>query len=115
MNVTAKDQTTNKSEKITITNEKGRLSEEEIQKMVDKAKQMEEEDKKILDRINAKNSFEGYLFSVKNSIHDKQIEGKIKEEDKKTILEAIDSGLKWFESNKDASKEEFEKKQQGII
>jgi len=82
MNVSAKDQTTNKTEKITITNDKGRLSEEEIQKMVEKAKQMEEEDQKLLGKVNAKNALEGYLFSVKNSISDKQLEGKIQTEDK---------------------------------
>jgi len=82
MNVSAKDQTTNKTEKITITNDKGRLSEEEIQKMVEKAKLMEEEDQKLLGKVNAKNALEGYLFSVKNSISDKQLEGKINDEDK---------------------------------
>jgi len=83
MSVSAKDQTTNKVEKITITNDKGRLSEDEIQKMVEKAKQMEEEDQKMVGKVNAKNTLEGYLFSVKNSISDKQLEGKIDEEDKK--------------------------------
>jgi len=110
MNVSAKDQTTNKVEKITITNDKGRLSEEEIQKMVEKAKQMEEEDQKLVGRVNAKNGLEGYLFQVRNSINDKQLEGKIKDEDKQAILSALDSGLKWMESATEASKEDFEKK-----
>jgi len=111
MSVTAKDQTTNKIEKITITNDKGRLSDEEIQKMVDKAKQMEEEDQKLLGKVNAKNTLEGYLFSVKNSISDKQLEGKIKSEDKETILDAVDKGIKWLESNaSESTKEDIEKK-----
>jgi len=110
MNVSAKDQTTNKTEKITITNDKGRLSEEEIQKMVEKAKQMEEEDQKSVGKVNAKNALEGYLFSVKTSISDQQLEGKIQTEDKEAILSAIDGGLKWLESNvSDASKEDIEK------
>jgi len=102
LNVTAKDQKTNKSEKITITNDNSRLSEEEIKKMVEKAKQMEEEDKIILGKINAKNSLEGYLFSIKNSI--KQLDGKIKNEEKEKILSIIDSGIKWLESNQDIKK-----------
>jgi len=111
MNVSAKDQKTNKSEKITITNDKGRLSEEEIQKMVEKAKLMEEEDQRLLGKVNAKNALEGYLFSVKNSISDKQLEGKINDEDKEKILSTIDSGIKWLESNaSDATKEDIEKK-----
>jgi len=115
MNVSAKDQTTKKEEKITISNDKGRLSEEEIQKMVEKAKQMEEEDNKMVGKVNAKNALEGYLFSVKNSISDKQLEGKIDDEDKKKILSTLDSGLKWLESNSDATKEDFEKKKQKEI
>jgi len=83
MNVSAKDQTTNKIEKITITNDKGRLSEEEIQKMVEKAKQMEEEDQKMVGKVQAKNTLEGYLFSIKNTMSDKNLEGKIEDEDKK--------------------------------
>jgi len=61
-----------------------------------------------------KNALEGYLFSVKNSISDKQLEGKIKDEDKKKILDALDDGLKWMESTPDATKEEIEKKQKEV-
>jgi len=115
MNVSAKDQTTNKTEKITITNDKGRLSEEEIQKMVEKAKQMEEEDQKLVGKVNAKNALEGYLFSIKNSISDKQLEGKINKEDKEKILSTVDSGIKWLEQNSsESTKEDIEKKQKEI-
>jgi heat shock 70kDa protein 1/2/6/8 len=114
MNVSAKDQTTNKIEKITITNDKGRLSEEEIQRMVDKAKQFEEEDAKFLGKVNAKNQLEGYLFQIKNTMSDKQLEGKISSEDKDKILSTVDSGIKWLESNSDSTKEEIEKKQKEV-
>jgi len=110
MNVTAKDQTTGKSEKITITNDKGRLSEEEIQKMVEKAKEMEAEDAKLLGKVTAKNALEGYLFSVKNSVNDKQLEGKIGDDEKQQINTTIDDALKWMESNTDSVKEDYEKK-----
>jgi len=104
-----------KLKKITITNDKGRLSEEEIQKMVEKAKQMEEEDAKILGKVNAKNALEGFLFQVKNSVSDKQLEGKIPDEDKEKILSTVDGGIKWLEQNgADASKEDIEKKQKEI-
>jgi len=89
MNVTAKDQTTGKSEKITITNDKGRLSEEEIQKMVEKAKEMEAEDAKVLGKVTAKNALEGYLFSVKNSVNDKQLEGKIGDDEKNKLIQLL--------------------------
>jgi heat shock 70kDa protein 1/2/6/8 len=114
MRLSAKDQTTNKIEKITITNDKGRLSEEEIQRMVDKAKQFEEEDAKFLGKVNAKNQLEGYLFQIKNTMSDKQLEGKISSEDKDKILSTVDSGIKWLESNSDSTKEEIEKKQKEV-
>jgi len=114
MNVTAKDQTTGKSEKITITNDKGRLSEEEIQKMVEKAKEMEAEDAKLLGKVTAKNALEGYLFSVKNSVNDKQLEGKIGDDEKQQINTTIDDALKWMESNTDSVKEDYEKKQKEV-
>jgi len=76
---------------------------------------MEEEDAKVLGKVNAKNSLEGFLFQIKNSISDKQLEGKIPEEDKEKILSTIDGGIKWLEQNtSDASKEDIEKKQKEI-
>jgi len=78
--------------------------------MVDKAKEMEEEDQKLVGKVNSKNALEGFLFSVKNNINDKQLEGKIKDEDKKTVLDACDDGLKWMESHSsDATKEDYGK------
>jgi len=109
MNVSAKDETTGKSEKITIKNEKGRLSEQEIQDMLKKAEEMKKQDEEQLGKINAKNGLESYLFAIKNSVSDSKLEGKIQKEDKEKILKAVEDGLKWMGDNKTASKEEYEK------
>mmetsp|Transcript_43166 Transcript_43166/g.90371 ORF Transcript_43166/g.90371 Transcript_43166/m.90371 type:complete len:114 (-) Transcript_43166:515-856(-) len=68
LQVSAEDKGTGKSEKITITNDKGRLSQEEIDRMVQEAKEFEEEDKKVKERIDAKNSLESYIYNIKNTI-----------------------------------------------
>merc|ERR1711968_337938 len=89
LQVSAEDKGTGKSEKITITAEKGRLSEEEIERMVEEAEQFAEEDKKVKGKADAKNSLENYLYSMKNTVTDqKKLGEKISEEDKKTVLEA---------------------------
>merc|ERR1712056_44921 len=70
LNVSAEDKGTGKAEKITITNDKGRLSEEDIERMVREAEEFADEDKKVKERIDAKNALEGYLHSLKSSIED---------------------------------------------
>jgi len=114
MNVTAKDETTGKSNKVTIKNEKGRLSEAEIQNMIKKAEEMKKQDEEILSRVTSKNSLEGYLFALKNSVTDQKLEGKIEQADKDKILSAVDDALKWMGANQQAPKEDFEKKQKEV-
>merc|ERR1712188_48682 len=90
LQVSAEDKGTGKSEKITITAEKGRLSEEDIERMVKEAEEFAEEDKKVKDRIDGRNGLEGYLYNIKNTIEDEEkgIAKKVSEEDKTTIEEA---------------------------
>merc|ERR1712093_312037 len=70
LEVTAADKGTGKSEKITITSEKGRLSDDEIQRMVDEAEKYAEEDRIVKERVDARNGLESYLYSLKNTIDD---------------------------------------------
>jgi heat shock protein 1/8 len=70
MNVTAHDKATGKQSKITITNEKGRLSKEDIEKMVQDAEKFKDEDEKVKERIDTKNGLESYCFQLKNSLLD---------------------------------------------
>ncbi|KAM9979087.1 hypothetical protein ACTFIZ_000418 [Dictyostelium cf. discoideum] len=110
LNVTAEDKTTKKVEKITITNDKGRLSLNDINKMVEDAEKFKEQDQQQKERIESKNKLENYIYSVKNSINDQKIISKLTGSDKNIIESKIESTLKWLESNQSAEKDEFNQK-----
>jgi len=111
LQVSAEDKGTGKSEKITITAEKGRLSAEEIERMVKEAEEYAEEDKKTKDRVDGRNALEGYCYNLKNQLEDeKGLGGKIGEEDKETITKAVQDALDWLEENQSAEAEEFKDK-----
>jgi len=115
LNVGAEDKGTGKSEKITITADKGRLSQEEIERMVREAEEFADEDKMMKDTIDARNGLEGYAFSMKNTITDSEKLGdKISEEDKETIQTAIKEVLEWLEEHPDAEKEQYAEKQKEL-
>merc|ERR1712218_659263 len=86
LNVSAADKSSGKSEKITITNDKGRLSADEIERMVNDAEKFKAEDDKQKERITAKNGLESYCFNMKTTLDDEKVKAKISEEEKKTIL-----------------------------
>merc|ERR1712167_160475 len=116
LQVSAEDKGTGKSEKITITAEKGRLSEEEIERMVEEAEQFAEEDKKVKARVDKRNGLEGYAYQLRNSLTDEErgVADKISEEDKETLEEAIKETLDWLEENSEADAEDFEEKQKEL-
>lgn len=111
LNVRAEDKGTGKAEKITITNDKGRLSQEDIERMVQEAEEFAEEDKKVKERVDARNQLETYVYNMKNTISDKdKLADKIEEEDKETIETAVKEALEWLDDNQAAEKEEYEEK-----
>jgi heat shock protein 5 len=115
LNVAAEDKGTGKSERITITADKGRLSQEEIERMVKEAEEFAEEDKVMKETIDARNGLEGYAFSLKNSVNDKEKLGsKISEEDKETIEKAVKEVTDWLEEHPDAEKDEYSEKQKEL-
>jgi endoplasmic reticulum chaperone BiP len=116
LRVSAGDKGTGKSESITITNDKGRLSAEEIERMVAEAEKYAEEDKATRERIEARNSLENYAFSLKNQVNDEDgLGGKIDEDDKETLLEAVKEAQDWLEENsQNADTEEFEEQKQKL-
>ncbi|KAK2060684.1 hsp70-like protein [Colletotrichum caudatum] len=100
LKVSAHDKGTGKQESITITNDKGRLTQEEIDRMVAEAEKYAEEDKATRERIEARNGLENYAFSLKNQVNDDEgLGGKIDDEDKETILEAVKETTDWLEEN----------------
>jgi len=116
LQVSAVDKGTGKSEKITITADKGRLSQEEIERMVREAEEFAEEDKKVRERIDARNGLESYLYNLKNTIEDdeKGLADKMDEEDKKELSSTIDEALDWLEENSDAEAEDYSDKQKEV-
>ena len=116
LQVSAEDKASGKSEKITITAEKGRLSEEDIERMVQEAEEFAEEDKRMQQRVTARNGLEGYCYSLKNSLDDdeKGIGDKISEEDKEALEEAIKEALEWLDENQEAEKDDYDEKKQQL-
>jgi heat shock protein 5 len=111
LNVGAEDKGTGKAEKIVITNDKGRLSQEEIERMVEEAEEFAEEDRKIKERVDARNSLETYAYNMKNTVSDAdKLADKLEKDDKSSIEEAIKEVLEWLDDNQDAEKEEYEEK-----
>ena len=111
LTVKAQDKGTGKHETITITNDQGRLTKEEIDKMIQDSEKYAEEDKAIKEKIDAKNQFENYIYQMKNSIEDKdKLADKLADDDKSTIKDAITDASDWLNANSDAEKDEFEDK-----
>ena len=114
LNVSAVDKSTGKENKITITNDKGRLSKEEIERMVQDADKYKEEDELQRDKIAAKNSLESFAFNMKSSVQDENMKGKISEEDKKKVTEKCEETISWLENNQLADKEEYQHQQKEL-
>merc|ERR1719283_329121 len=108
LNVSACDKSTNKTNKITITNDKGRLSKEEIEKMVGEAEKYAAEDDKQRERVAAKNGLESFVFGVKQALEEPSVAGKIDADDKKKVETKCEECLKWLDANQLADTEEFE-------
>ncbi|KAL2870803.1 Hsp70 family ATPase KAR2 [Aspergillus lucknowensis] len=116
LKVSASDKGTGKAESITINNDKGRLSQEEIDRMVAEAEQFAEEDKAIKAKIEARNGLENYAFSLKNQVNDENgLGGQIDEDDKQIILDAVKEVTDWLEENgASATTEDFEEQKEQL-
>ncbi|ORX89510.1 70 kDa heat shock protein 2 [Basidiobolus meristosporus CBS 931.73] len=114
LNVSALDKTTGRSNKITITNDKGRLSKEDIERMVSEAEKYKAEDEAAASRISAKNGLESYAYSLRNTIQDEKVAGQLEVDDKKKLEEAINNTISWLDNSQEASKEEYEDKQKEL-
>ncbi|CAE7705064.1 BIP8 [Symbiodinium pilosum] len=118
LNVGAEDKGTGKSEKITITNDKGRLTEEQIEKMIREAEEFADEDKKVKERVDAKNAFDGYIHSMRSATEgsgdNKGLSEKMDSDEKEKILDALKDGQSWLDSNPEADAEEIKEKHKEI-
>ncbi|AQL07641.1 Heat shock 70 kDa protein 5 [Zea mays] len=110
LNVSAEDKTTGKKNKITITNDKGRLSKEEIERMVQEAEKYKTEDEEVKRKVEARNALENYAYNMRNTVRDEKIASKLPADDKKKIEDTIEDAIKWLDGNQLAEAEEFEDK-----
>jgi L1 cell adhesion molecule like protein len=113
LNVSAAEKSTGKSNKITITNDKGRLSKEDIERMVEEAERYKNDDEELISRIEAKNRMEEQIYQLKstNSSKDSQLDDATK----KSINKIIEEYEEWHTNNPSASKEEFEAKSKEMV
>jgi len=114
LNVSAADKTTGKSNRITITNDKGRLSKEEIERMVDDAEKYKAEDDAAAARITAKNGLESYAYNLRNSLTDDKLASKFDEADKSKLEGAVNDSIAWLDASQEASIEEYQEKQKEL-
>jgi L1 cell adhesion molecule like protein len=114
MNVSALEKGTGKTNKIVITNDKGRLSKEEIERMLAEAEKYKEEDEAEAGRIQAKNGLESYAYSLKNTLSDSKTEEKLSTEDKEKLKSEIDKVVAWLDDSQSATKEEYEAQQKEL-
>jgi len=114
LNVSAVEKSTGKENKITITNDKGRLSKDDIERMVQEAEKYKSDDEANKAKIEAKNSLENYCFNIRNSINDDKLKDKLSADDRSKIESTVSGTLSWLEQHSAAEKEEFEEKQKEI-
>jgi heat shock protein 1/8 len=107
LKVSAMDKISGKEEKIIITNDNGRLSKDEVERMVNEAEKYKAEDEVQKERIDSKNKLESYCFNMKSTIEDENFKGKISEGNRNTIKEKCEDAIKWLDNNQTAEKEEY--------
>ncbi len=114
MNVAAADKSTGKTSRITITNDKGRLSQEEIERMVSEAERFKEEDQRVRRQVEAKNALENYAYSLKNTLQDHAVKAKLDSSDARSLEARITDTIAWVEKHQHAQPEEYEAKQKEL-
>eukprot|EP01006_Ploeotia_vitrea_P043171 TRINITY_DN66697_c7_g4_i1.p1 TRINITY_DN66697_c7_g4~~TRINITY_DN66697_c7_g4_i1.p1 ORF type:complete len:692 (-),score=173.24 TRINITY_DN66697_c7_g4_i1:292-2265(-) len=115
LQVNAEDKATGKSNQITITNDRGSLTQDDIDRMVREAEEYEEEDKLVREKVEARNGLESLAYNLRNQINDEEKLGsKLSEDDKQTIDEAVKDAIEWLDENPSADKEDYEEKQKEL-
>ncbi|XP_024373186.1 heat shock cognate 70 kDa protein [Physcomitrium patens] len=114
LNVSAEDKTAGVKNKITITNDKGRLSKEDIEKMVRDAEKYKNEDEEVKKKVDAKNSLENYAYNMRNTIRDDKISSQLSSDDKQALEKAVNDTITWLDANQLAEVDEFEDKQKEL-
>merc|ERR1711959_399629 len=114
LNISAKDKETSAANHITITNDKGRMGEQDIERMGAEAEKYAQEDDAMKEKIEAKNALENYAYSMRNSVNDEKMAGKLEAADKETIEKAVSETTDWLDANQMGEKDEYEGKQKEL-
>jgi len=114
MTISAVDKGTGKSNSVTITDNKGRLSEEEVMRMVEEAEKYAAEDAAVRERFEARNGLESYAYNLKQTVEDPQMEGKLGESDKHVVADKVKEVIDWLDANQQADKDEYASKQEEL-
>jgi heat shock protein 5 len=115
LTVSAEDKGTGNKNNIVINNNQNRLSPEEIERMIKDSEKFADEDAKVKERVEAKNELESYTYSLKNQLSDKEkLGGKLSDEEKETITNAVEEKIKWLEANPNAEVEEFKEEKKKL-
>lgn len=114
MNVSAVEKSTGKTNKVTITNEKGRLSKDDIDRMVRESEQYKVEDEKIKERIETRNDLENYIYSIRHALQEEKVKEKLSSDDTSKLDSVVADTLQWLEQNTEASKEEVKRKKNSV-
>jgi len=111
LNVSAAEKSTGKSNKITITNDKGRLSKEDIERLVQEAEKHAAEDKVRMERVDAKNQLEAYLYNTRNAVREDKVKEALGADTVKEVESWVQEGIDWLDAHQDAEKAEYDEKQ----
>lgn len=111
LNVSAAEKSSGKSNKITITNDKGRLTKEDIERMVQEAEKHAADDKLQMERVESKNQLESYLYNTRNAVREDKVKETLGEDTIKEVEDWIKEGIEWLEANPESMKEEYDEKQ----
>lgn len=114
INVSALEKGTGKTNKIVITNDKGRLSKEDIERMLAEAEKFKDEDEAEARRVSAKNGLESYAYSLRNTLSDSKVDEKLDAADKEKLKTEIDKVVNWLDENQQAAREEYEDQQKEL-
>ncbi|KAG0674062.1 70-kilodalton heat shock protein [Kluyveromyces marxianus] len=114
LNVSALEKGTGKTSKITITNDKGRLSKEEIERMVSDAEKFKAEDEAEAERVQTRNSLEAYAFSLKNTVGESGFKEKVDAEDASKLEKAVEETISWLDASQAASTDEYKERQKEL-
>merc|ERR1712018_870047 len=114
LNVSACEKAGGKTQKITITNDKGRLSKEEIEKMVQDAEKFKAEDDVQKQRVDSKNSLESYCFQIKSTMDEPNLKNKVSESDRTQVMNKVNEAISWLDRNQMAETEKFKDKQKEL-